>query len=62
MVKDGQRAFDAFAKEIATTNDLIQDAQVFIYGNGNENPPTGLEFDRSQMKDLFFNQSPTKDG
>jgi pimeloyl-ACP methyl ester carboxylesterase len=61
MVKDGQRAFDAFAKEIATANELIQDAQVFIYGNGNENPPTGLEFDRNQVKELFFNQSPTKD-
>ncbi|XP_057817497.1 putative methylesterase 11, chloroplastic [Cryptomeria japonica] len=61
MVKDGQRAFDAFAQELSTPNDLIQDARIFIYGNGNENPPTGLEFDRNQLKELFFNQSPTKD-
>uniref|UniRef100_A0A0D6QSG5 AB hydrolase-1 domain-containing protein n=1 Tax=Araucaria cunninghamii TaxID=56994 RepID=A0A0D6QSG5_ARACU len=61
MVKDGQRAFDAFAQELATATDLIQNARVFIYGNGNDKPPTGLEFDRNQLKELFFNQSPTKD-
>eukprot|EP01018_Ginkgo_biloba_P023809 Gb_17448 [translate_table: standard] len=61
MVVDGQRAFDAFGQELVTPDDLIQDAHVFVYANGNENPPTGLEFDRSQLKDLFFNQSPAKD-
>eukprot|EP00252_Welwitschia_mirabilis_P006902 TRINITY_DN1784_c0_g3_i1.p1 TRINITY_DN1784_c0_g3~~TRINITY_DN1784_c0_g3_i1.p1 ORF type:complete len:363 (-),score=93.69 TRINITY_DN1784_c0_g3_i1:476-1564(-) len=61
MVKNGERAFDAFAEELATTNELLKNSQVFIYANGNENPPTGLEFDKRQLKELFFNQSPSKD-
>lgn len=61
MVKNEQRAYDVFASEVATSNDLIQNAQIFIYANGNTCPPTALEFDKSQMKELFFNQTSPKD-
>lgn len=42
------------------SNDLMQQAQLFIYANGNNNPPTAIDLDKSLLRDLLFNQSPAK--
>lgn len=42
------------------SNDLMQQAQVFSYANGNDHPPTSFDLDKSMLRDLLFNQSPTK--
>ena len=44
----------------AGSNDLMQQAQTFIYANGNDHPPTSFDMDKSLLRDLLFNQSPTK--
>jgi len=44
----------------AGSDDLMQQAQVFIYANGNDLPPTSFDLDKSLLKDLLFNQSPSK--
>jgi len=31
-----------------------------VYGNGKDKPPTGLMFDKQQIKGLYFNQTPSK--
>ncbi|EFJ24816.1 hypothetical protein SELMODRAFT_100200 [Selaginella moellendorffii] len=61
MVANGQRASDIFAPELITADDLLPKAQQFVYANGSSSVPTALEFDKSLIKDLFFNQSPAKD-
>ncbi|KAJ7128875.1 hypothetical protein O6H91_Y558600 [Diphasiastrum complanatum] len=61
MVANGQRAYDVFSQEVVTSDDILKKAQMFIYGNGSSNPPTAIEFDRSLIKEVFFNQSPAKD-
>ncbi|KAJ7554287.1 hypothetical protein O6H91_06G133700 [Diphasiastrum complanatum] len=60
MVANGQRAYDVFSQEVVTSDDILKKAQMFIYGNGSSNPPTAIEFDRSLIKEVFFNQSPAK--
>jgi len=42
------------------SDDLMQQAQNFIYANGNDLPPTSFDLDKSFLKDLLFNQSPSK--
>lgn len=42
------------------SNDLMQQAQIFLYANGNDRPPTSFDLDKSLLRDLLFNQSPTK--
>ncbi|KAG1341951.1 putative methylesterase 11, chloroplastic [Cocos nucifera] len=44
----------------AGTNDLMQQAQTFVYANGNDHPPTAIDLDKSSLKELLFNQSPAK--
>lgn len=44
----------------AGPDDLMQQAQVFLYANGNNLPPTAIDLDKSLLKDLLFNQSPAK--
>ncbi|KAJ0960804.1 hypothetical protein J5N97_001305 [Dioscorea zingiberensis] len=61
MVLDGQRPFDIFAEELASAEAFMQEAQFLLYGNGRDKPPTGLMFDKQQLKGLYFNQSPLKD-
>lgn len=61
MVANGQSAFDILSPEVVTPDDLLQKSQVFIYGNGNTQPPTSVEFKRDLRKELLFNQSPAKD-
>jgi len=61
MVCNGQRAFDVFATQEKSADDLMPKAQKFIYRNGNSSPPTAVELDKSLLRDLFFNASPAKD-
>ncbi|KAG6656915.1 putative methylesterase 11, chloroplastic isoform X2 [Carya illinoinensis] len=60
MLTNGQSALDLFSKQ-AGTNDLMRRAQIFLYTNGNEHPPTSIDLDKSLLRDLLFNQSPAKD-
>ncbi|XP_056169893.1 putative methylesterase 11, chloroplastic isoform X2 [Syzygium oleosum] len=60
MLTDGQSTLDMFAKQ-AGTNDLMQQTQVFLYANGNDNPPTAIDLDKSLLRDLLYNRSPAKD-
>ncbi|GKE14995.1 putative methylesterase 11, chloroplastic, partial [Tanacetum coccineum] len=43
------------------TNDLMRQAQKFLYTNGNNLPPTAIDLDKTLLKELLFNQSPAKD-
>ncbi|KAL4184575.1 hypothetical protein AMTRI_Chr10g226260 [Amborella trichopoda] len=60
MLTSGQSALDLFSQQ-AIPNDLMQQAQIFLYGNGNDRPPTAIDLDKSGLRDLLFNQSPAKD-
>ncbi|XP_027351900.1 putative methylesterase 11, chloroplastic [Abrus precatorius] len=60
MLTSGQSTLDIISQQ-AGSNDLMQQAQVFIYANGNDRPPTSFDLDKSLLRDLLFNQSPTKD-
>lgn len=61
MVANGQSAFDVFSPEVVSEDDLLQKSQVFVFGNGNTQAPTAVEFKRNVLKELLFNQSPAKD-
>ncbi|KAI3929862.1 hypothetical protein MKW98_004016 [Papaver atlanticum] len=60
MLTDGQSTLDIFNQQ-SGSNDLMRQAQVFLYANGNDHPPTAIDLDKSLLKDLLFNQSPAKD-
>ncbi|KAK7340664.1 hypothetical protein VNO77_21373 [Canavalia gladiata] len=60
MLTNGQSTLDIFSQQ-AGSNDLMQQAQTFIYANGQDHPPTSFDLDKSLLRDLLFNQSPTKD-
>nr|XP_010936456.1 putative methylesterase 11, chloroplastic [Elaeis guineensis] len=60
MLTSGQSTLDMFSQQ-ADTNDLMRQAQIFVYGNGNDRPPTAIDLDKSSLKELLFNQSPAKD-
>ncbi|KGN53796.1 putative methylesterase 11, chloroplastic [Cucumis sativus] len=60
MLNDGQNTLDMFSLQ-AGSDDVMQQAQVFVYSNGNDNPPTAIELKKPLLKDLFFNQTPAKD-
>ena len=38
----------------------MRQAQIFLYANGNSHPPTAIDLDKSLLRDLLFNQSPSK--
>uniref|UniRef100_A0A0V0I5B0 Putative hydrolase family protein-like n=1 Tax=Solanum chacoense TaxID=4108 RepID=A0A0V0I5B0_SOLCH len=61
MISDGQRPFDVFAEELGSTELFTQESKFLTYGNGKDNPATGIMFEKEQMHGLYFNQSPTKD-
>lgn len=44
----------------SNSNDLMQQAQIFVYANGSGHPPTAIELDKSLLRELLFNQSPAK--
>ncbi|KAL6139887.1 hypothetical protein ACLB2K_058188 [Fragaria x ananassa] len=60
MLKNGQSTLDTFSQQ-ATSDDLMRQAQIFLYANGNNQPPTAIDLDKAMLKDLLFNQSPSKD-
>ena len=41
-------------------NDMMHQAQTFVYANGKDQPPTAIDHKKEMVKDLFFNQSPSK--
>ncbi|VVA32523.1 PREDICTED: putative methylesterase [Prunus dulcis] len=59
MLKNGQSTLEMFSQQ-ATSDDLMRQAQIFLYANGNNQPPTAIDLDKSMLKDLLFNQSPAK--
>ncbi|KAI7987559.1 hypothetical protein LOK49_LG13G00186 [Camellia lanceoleosa] len=60
MLTSGQSTLDMFSQK-AYSNDLMRQAQIFLYANGNTQPPTAINLDKSLLRDLLFNQSPAKD-
>nr|GMD29575.1 putative methylesterase 11, chloroplastic [Ipomoea batatas] len=60
MLKNEESILDMFSQKPGM-DDLFQRAQIFMYANGKKHPPTAINFDRSLVKDTFFNQTPTKD-
>ncbi|KAJ6798420.1 putative methylesterase 14, chloroplastic isoform X2 [Iris pallida] len=61
MVLDGQRPFDVFAEQLASAEVFLQESQFLVYGNGKDRSPTGLSFNKEQIKGLYFNQTSAKD-
>lgn len=61
MVKNEQSAFDVFFPEVTASNELVLNAQVFVYANGKGTSPTSMELDKNQMKEIFFNRTSSKD-
>ncbi|PNX71262.1 methylesterase chloroplastic-like, partial [Trifolium pratense] len=59
MPTNGQSTLDIISQQ-AGSNDLMPKAQNFLYANGNDRPPTAFDLDKSLLRDLLFNQSPTK--
>lgn len=39
---------------------FMQESKYLIHGNGKDKTPTGFQFEKNQMKGLYFNQSPAK--
>ncbi|KAI8541738.1 hypothetical protein RHMOL_Rhmol08G0085500 [Rhododendron molle] len=60
MLTSEQSTLDMLSQK-ADSNNLMQQAQIFLYANGNTHPPTAIDFDKSLLRDLLFNQSPAKD-
>ncbi|KAI4352445.1 hypothetical protein L6164_006695 [Bauhinia variegata] len=60
MLTSGQSTLDIFSQQ-AGSNDLMRQAQIFVYAKGNDHPPTAIDIDKSLLRDLLFNQSPSKD-
>ncbi|XP_047322708.1 putative methylesterase 12, chloroplastic [Impatiens glandulifera] len=61
MVSNGQKPFDVFAEELGSADLFLQESKFLTYGNGKDKPPTGLMFEKEQLKGLYFHQSPSKD-
>ncbi|KAG0489025.1 hypothetical protein HPP92_007836 [Vanilla planifolia] len=61
MLKNGQNALHIFSQQHEAANDLMHQAQIFLYANGKEQPPTAIDLEKSLLKDLLFNRSPLKD-
>ncbi|CAL5061752.1 unnamed protein product [Urochloa decumbens] len=60
MLTNGHSALDMFQQQM-DTNGALQKAQEFVYSNGKDRPPTAINIDRALLRDLLFNQSPSKD-
>ncbi|CAH9139224.1 unnamed protein product [Cuscuta epithymum] len=61
MLTNGQSILDMFSQNQAKENDLMMQAQRFIYGDDKNDKPTAIDLDKSFLRDLLFNQSPAKD-
>ncbi|KAH0991306.1 hypothetical protein GBA52_002789 [Prunus armeniaca] len=60
MLASGQSTLNLFAQQTGS-NDLMRRAQIFLYANGKDQPPTAINLDKKLAEDLLFNQSPAKD-
>ncbi|KAF8010101.1 hypothetical protein BT93_J0917 [Corymbia citriodora subsp. variegata] len=60
MLRNGQSTLDMWSQQ-AGSNDLMQKAQIFLYANGKDQPPTAIDLDKSFLSELLFNQSLAKD-
>ncbi|XP_009612686.1 putative methylesterase 11, chloroplastic [Nicotiana tomentosiformis] len=60
MLMNEQSILDMFSMQLGSDN-LFQRAQMFLYANGKNRPPTAIDFDKSLLKDVLFNQTPAKD-
>ncbi|GMY33398.1 putative methylesterase 11, chloroplastic [Fagus crenata] len=60
MLSSGQSTLDMYSQQ-AYSNDMTQQAQLFLYTNGKDQPPTAIDLDKALVKDFLFNQSPAKD-
>ncbi|CAH9084389.1 unnamed protein product [Cuscuta europaea] len=60
MLTNGQSTLDMFSQN-TKENDLMMQAQRFIYGDCKSSKPTAIDLDKSFLRDLLFNQSPAKD-
>nr|POF07602.1 putative methylesterase 13, chloroplastic [Quercus suber] len=60
MLSSGQSSLDMFSQQTGS-NDLMQQAQKFLYTNGKDQPPTAIDLDKELVKDFLFNQSPAKE-
>ncbi|XP_009769295.1 putative methylesterase 11, chloroplastic [Nicotiana sylvestris] len=60
MLMNEQSILDMFSMQLGSDN-LCQQAQMFLYANGKNHPPTAIDFDKSLLKDVLFNQTPAKD-
>ncbi|CAN6168718.1 unnamed protein product [Urochloa humidicola] len=61
MLTNGHSALDMFQQQQMDTNGTLQKVQEFVYSNGKDRPPTAINIDRALLRDLLFNQSPSKD-
>ncbi|KAK6155008.1 hypothetical protein DH2020_009256 [Rehmannia glutinosa] len=62
MLSSGQSALDMFSEKGSYVFDSVfLLGSGFLYANGNNQSPTGIDFDKSLLRDLLFNQSPSKD-
>lgn len=59
MLTGGQSALDTISQQMGS-NDLMQQAHIFLYANGKQNPPTSIDLDRTLSRDLLFNRSAAK--
>ncbi|XP_060215093.1 putative methylesterase 11, chloroplastic [Lycium barbarum] len=60
MLKNGQSILDMFSVQLGLNN-LCQRAQIFRYANGKNHPATAIDYDKSLLKEVLFNQTPAKD-
>ncbi|KAK9106830.1 hypothetical protein Syun_022841 [Stephania yunnanensis] len=60
MLNSGQSTLDMFSQQ-ANSNDLMRQAQIFLYANGNDQPPTAIDLNKSLLRELLFGLSPAKD-
>ncbi|XP_042500372.1 putative methylesterase 11, chloroplastic isoform X1 [Macadamia integrifolia] len=60
MLTSGQSALDMFSQQ-TDSNDMMRSAQIFLYANGNDRPPTAIDLEKALLRDLLFNQSSAKD-
>ncbi|XP_043706805.1 putative methylesterase 11, chloroplastic [Telopea speciosissima] len=60
MLTSGQSALDMVSQQ-TDSKDLMRSAQIFLYANGTDCPPTAIDLEKTLLRDLLFNQSPAKD-
>ncbi|KAF3431596.1 hypothetical protein FNV43_RR26327 [Rhamnella rubrinervis] len=60
MLASGQSVLDLLSHQLGS-NDLMRQAQIFLYGNGKDQPPTAIDLDKELVKEFLFNQSSAKD-